>query len=146
MQALGLVAVDHRLIEPLKADRLVLQHARHGVGGLVDIGKADDGDDPLGRVVDQVQGRFEHRDARALRPDERAGDVHPVLGKELVQVLVAGHAARDLGEPRADERLVAAAEFIEAAVDFAAPPARAQDRAELVLARRPDGESRGRHR
>ena len=44
---------------------------------------------PLARVRDQVERRFEDHDAGPFGSDQSAGDVHPVLWEELIEVFVA---------------------------------------------------------
>ena len=76
----------------------------HVVGGVVRRpGSRATTSDAAGGLVDQVHRRLEDGDAGALGADERARDVEAVLGQQLVEV-VAGDAARDLREARADQR------------------------------------------
>ena len=61
-----------------------------------DIREANDRQRALGRIRDQVQGRAENDHASGFRADQSAGDVHTFVRRELVQILIAGDAARDL--------------------------------------------------
>ena len=80
---------------------------------------------------------FEDADARALRADQRPGDVEAALGQQLVQV-VARHPARDVGIRRADAVRVTVAQVAQAGVDLAAPAALGDDPLELLVARLAD--------
>src|SRR5581483_11427983 len=106
-----------------------------------DVGITEDEQYALRRAAHQLRRRREHERARALRADQRAGDVEPVLGQQLVEV-VARDAALDLREARADQLAVAVGEARERRVDLAAAPARRDDRRELGLGRRPGAEAR----
>ena len=82
-----------------------LQRAdRHDVVGRgVGVGEAEDRQRAHGRGLDEPDRGLQHRDARALGADERAGHVEPVLGQQLVEV-VARDPAGELGERRAHRR------------------------------------------
>src|SRR5690625_27384 len=102
------------------------------VAGGVDIGVAEDDEGALGGAVDQADGRLEDRDAGPLGPGEGAGDVKAIFGEELVEV-VAGDAARDIGEALADQVGVAVADRPEPRIDLAAAAPLGDDRLELGL-------------
>ncbi len=93
------------------------------------------------RARDEADGRVQHVRARSLRPDERAGDVEPVLGQELVEV-VAGHAAGDVGIFGADPVGDPVSEIAELLIDLAAPPSGRDDPLELLVGRRAYREAR----
>ena len=87
----------------------------HRVGGLVDVVEADDRQHALLRAVDQVERGPQDRDAGDFGADQRARDVEAVLRQQLVEIFVAGDAARDFRIARADEVAVAIAEIRPAA-------------------------------
>ena len=73
------------------------------VGRGVGVREAEDGQRPHRRRLDEPDRRLQHRGARALGADERAGDVEPVLRQQLVEV-VARDPPGELGERRAHGR------------------------------------------
>ena len=72
------------------------------VGALINVGIGDDEQHALGRTLDEAAGGFENCGAGAFGADQRAGDVETIFRQQVIQV-VAGDAARDVGEVLADE-------------------------------------------
>ena len=120
---------------PSTAIGLELENIRHRVGGGENIGEADYGKHTLRRTVDQIELGLQNIDAGGLGADQRAGDVEAFFRQQLVEVFVAGHAARNIGQTRADQIGVFVAEIVERPVDLGAPAAGLQDVAQLVVAR-----------
>ena len=75
---------------------------RDVVGGGVDVRVPEHDQRAAGRARDELHLRLEDRDAGPLRADQRARDVEPVLGEQVVEV-VAGDAPRDVRVALADE-------------------------------------------
>ena len=106
---------DQDVVQPLQAGRLELQDLRDVVARAVDVGVAEHQQRLDRRAVDQVQAGLQDGDARPLRARQRPGDVKPVLGQQVVEV-VAGDAARQvLGIAAADLVGVSIAEVLEPA-------------------------------
>src|ERR1039458_8690729 len=80
----------------------------------------------------QLAFSFEDGDAGPLGSDQRPGNVEAVLRQELVQV-VAGDAARNIGEARPDQVRVGVAETAQACVDLAAAASGSDDGGQLLL-------------
>ena len=120
-------------VHPLDRDRLVLARDRDVVGGAELVGVADGEQRHARRLRDQLERRLEDRHARRLRADERARDLEPLLGEQLVEV-VARDAARDLRIARADLVGVRGRRAREAA--RRSPPACRRRRARCAAARR----------
>ena len=108
--------VDEEIVEAFEADGLVLHDFGDVVGALIDVGIGDDQQDALRRTLDQAAGCFENRDAGAFGADQCAGDVEAVFGEQVVQV-VAGDAARDVGELLADQIAVCVGDLFQGGVD-----------------------------
>ena len=79
----------------------MLARDRDVVGGAELVRVADGEQRDARRLRDQLERRLEDRHARRLRADERARDLEPLLGEQLVEV-VARDAARDLRIAGAD--------------------------------------------
>ena len=95
---------------PFEADRAVPRTSRHVVGGVVDVRIAEDEQRARRRAVDEPRRSPRARATHvAFGADQRARDVEAVLGQQLVEV-VAGDAARDVREARADQVGVAVAQ------------------------------------
>ena len=125
--------LDQRVVHPLDRDRLVLARDRDVVGGAELVRVADDEERDARRLRDQLERRLEDRHARRLRADERARDLEPLLGEQLVEV-VARDAARDLRIAGAD--LVARSRRRARAAARRSRPARPRRRARCAAARR----------
>ena len=103
-------------VHALQPGRPVPEHLADVVGGDGDVREAEHGQRPVGGLLDERDRRLQDRDQRALAADQRAGDVQPALGQQLVEV-VAGHAAREVGEAGADRVRVAVAQGAQGGVD-----------------------------
>src|SRR5580700_4452507 len=77
-------------------------------------------------TMDQLELGLQHRHASAFGADERAGNVKPVLRKELIEV-EAGDAAGNAGETRANEVCVLVADGLQLGVNLAAAATFAND-------------------
>src|ERR1039457_4608094 len=75
---------------------------------------------------------FEDGDAGPFGSDQRPGNVEAVLRQELVQV-VAGDAARNIGEARPDQVRVGGAQAAQAWLDLAAAASGSDDGSQLIL-------------
>ncbi len=129
------------MVKAFETDGVVLKGEGDGVGGEKRVGKAEHGEDAEGRAGGQVEGCGDDAGAGAFRADQGAGYVEVVLGKQLVEV-VAGDAARDVGESFADQRGVAVADPGQACVDLAFAAAGLDFLSELVRSSGADGERR----
>ena len=116
MHADRLHVLDQDVVDALETGRLVLEHLQHVVGCLVLAVPAEHEQGAVLRAVDQVHGRLEHGHAGSLRAGERGGDVEPLLGKEIVEV-VAGDPARDVRVPLANQIGVPVGQISQARVD-----------------------------
>ena len=108
------------------------------IGGLKNIGIADQQKRAHRRRVNEFALRFEHDDARRFRTNQRACDVESVLGQQLIEI-EAGDAARDLRIARANEIGVAIANRFQARVNLAATSAFRDDSRELFFRGFADG-------
>ncbi len=98
-----------------------------------DIVEADDGEHALlAGSATRLSVALEDRDAGRFGSDQRARDVEALLRQQLIEIFVAGDAARDLGIARADQVAVAVAECVEGAIDLRAPAAVCENVAELA--------------
>lgn len=141
VQALPAHIADERVVEALQADAAVGEDLHDVVGGLVRAGVPQDQQGARGRAGDQLEGGLQHHDAGALGAHQGARHLEAVLRKEFIEV-VAGDAARDAGEARADEIGIAVAEVAQPAIDLAPAPAGADDGIEFRVAGRADGHAR----
>ena len=126
---------DEQFVDALEPDRARGGDLVDGVGREVDVREPEHEQRPARRARHEARRRLEDRDARALRPDQRARHVEAVLRQQEVEV-VAGHPARDLREPRAHEVAVPVAYPREPGVDLADPAAFADARLQRVRRRR----------
>ena len=84
MEVLRAHVVDEALIHAFEAQRPIRAHERHGVPSGEDVAEAHDDEDALGRAVHETEAGFQDRDASAFAADQRAGDVEPLFGQQLV--------------------------------------------------------------
>ena len=140
-QSLAAHELDQEMVETLESDGLVLQRLGNGVGRLECIGESQHREHAIGRAGGQVESGGKHVDASAFRSNQRAGYVEAALGQQLVQV-VTGDAARNAGEPFADQHRVVVANAPEAGVDLALAAAAANDGIELLVAGAAHGHAR----
>ncbi|HEY1276253.1 MAG TPA: hypothetical protein VGF25_15175 [Thermoleophilaceae bacterium] len=131
---------DQHVVEALEAGRAELEDLRHVVGGVEHVGIPADHERPRRRAVHEPERRLEHGHQRALAAHERAADVEALLREQPVEP-VARHSPRDVREPLADERRVVVAQVAHPGVDLAAPAALADDRVQLLRARRPHAQA-----
>ena len=93
-EALAAHEIDEQRIEAFKADGLVFERERNGVGGEERIVEAEHGEHAEGRAGGEIQRGGDDVGAGAFGADQRAGDIEVVFGQQLVEV-VAGDAARE---------------------------------------------------
>ena len=122
--------VDHGGFKAFEADGAELKNFGDMVGGLEGVRVTEAEQRAVLRTVDQVELGFENRYAGALGADERARDVESVFRQQLIEV-VAGDAARNVGEFRADLRGVLVADVAQGGVDFGAAAALVNDGGEF---------------
>ena len=117
-QMLAEHVVDHQAIEAFEADRLVLEHRGHVIGGdeRHRQSRAPPGGDAAGYASAAHSG-LQHGDAGALCAHQGAGYVEAVLGQQLVQV-VAGNAARNLGKALPDQVAVGIPDACQPGIDL----------------------------
>ena len=125
-------AADDLLVESFAGDRAGLEDDRDDIACGVDVREPEDQHHSRGRVLHQPGLRLQRDRARAFGPDQRAGDVEPVLRQQLVEV-IAGHAAFDLREFRADQPCILVAQRLEPCIDFTLPATRGNDRLEFRI-------------
>lgn len=136
VEALGVHVLHQQIVDRFDADRAMRAKLRNEVGGVADVVKADDDQNPArGRYQDQL--RPQDGDTGAFAADQRAGDIEAVLRQQLIEV-VPGDPARDVRIPRADFVGVAIPQVPEPAVNVGASAPLRDDRRELLLAGRPD--------
>ncbi|HKF35379.1 MAG TPA: hypothetical protein VKB35_00645 [Ktedonobacteraceae bacterium] len=132
MQVLLTHILDQDVIEALERNGLVGHNLGDTVGSNVGIGEAEHQQHASGGAGDEAHSGFQHRDAGALGAHQRTRNVKAVFRQQLVEV-VAGNAARYVGEARADKVGVGVSQRFEACIDVAAPPAFANDLCELLV-------------
>ncbi len=133
--------VDEQSVEAFEADRLEGEDGGDVVGSDEGVVEAEGDEAAVLRALAQFAGGFEDGDAGALGAHQRARDVEAVLRQELVEV-VAGDAARDVGESLADEAGASVAQAAQAGVDFAATAACGDDGGEFFFRCAADGHAR----
>ena len=84
--------IDEQIIEAFKADGLVFEGERDGIGGEKRIAEAEHGEHAEGRAGGEIERGGDDVGAGAFRTHQRAGDVEVVFGQQLVEV-IAGDAA-----------------------------------------------------
>ncbi len=94
------------------------QDLHHVVRGAVDVGVPEHDEGSFGRIVDETHGHLEHRHARPLAADERAGQVEASarVRQEGVEV-VSGDPPRNAGIALLDQMTVFRAQSEQAPVD-----------------------------
>ena len=140
-KALAMHEVDKQRVEPLKTDGAVFERGGNSVGGKEGIGKTERGEHAIGRAGLEVERGGDDGSAGALGADQRARDVEVVFRQKLVEV-VAGDAARNVGELFSDLGRELVADAREAGVDFADAAALVNESSELVIAGGTNGETR----
>ncbi len=138
-QLLAQHVVDQQAIEAFQTDRLVREHCWHVIGGNEGIGKAKRHQPSMLGAVLQHAVRLQHGDAGALRPDQCAGYVKPVLRQQLVEV-VSGNSPRDLRKTLADELAVGIPNPGQAGIDLPPASAAGDDRLQFRFRGRADCE------
>ncbi|HLX59199.1 MAG TPA: hypothetical protein VKR83_19450 [Ktedonobacteraceae bacterium] len=133
MQVLLAHILDQDVIEALKRNGPVGHNLGNVVGGNIGIGESEHQQRASGGAGDEAHSGFQHGDAGALGAYQRARNVKAVFRQQLVEV-VAGNAARYVGEARTDEVGVGISQRFEARIDVAAPPAFANDLREFLVA------------
>ncbi len=133
-------AADDALVETFGGDRPEGEDFRNGVAGLIDVGEAQHQDHPRLRTGHQPRLGFQRDDAGAFAADQRARDVEAVFRQQLIEV-VAGDAALDFRETRANQVGVLVAQVAQPAVDLAAAAAGADDAHQFVFGGRADGQT-----
>ena len=131
--------VDHQAIEAFEADRLVLEHRGHVIGGDEGIGKAEHHQAAMLRAMSERAARLQHGNAGAFAAHQCAGDVEAVFRQQLIQV-VAGDAARDPGKALADQLAVGIPDAGQAGINLAPAAALGDDGFEFRLRSSADGE------
>ena len=104
--------LDQQLVDALEAERPVLHHGRHVLGGRRRVLVTCDDERAPRRAVEQVHGRLEHGHARPLGAGERPRDVEALLRQEVVEV-VARDAPRDPRVAPAHEVAVAVGQLLQ---------------------------------
>jgi hypothetical protein len=102
---------------------------------LADVGVRNHHEGAVEQRRRQQQRRLQRGGAGALGSDERPGDVEPLLGEQLVEV-VTRYAARergDVGEPGTDRVGVAVAQVSELGVDLTLAAAGGDDPRQIGL-------------
>ena len=110
--------VHQLLVDPFQCERPVRKDRRDVFGGREDVFEAGDEHRAVRRPVDEAHRCAQHGHQSALAADQRARDVEPVLGEQLIEV-VAGNAPRDLRVARADLLRVSVAHVSETSIDLA---------------------------
>ena len=109
MNALLDHVVDQIIVQPFKADGLVFKNLCDVIAGGVNVRVAQHQQRARRRAVNQAHSRFENRHAGAFAANQRAGDMKAFLRQQPRQV-VTRHAARNVGEARANQVAVAVAQ------------------------------------
>ena len=138
-QMLAEHVVDHQAIEAFQADRLVLEHCGHVIGGDEGIGKAEHHQAAMLRAMFERAAGLEHGDAGALGAHQGAGYVKAVFRQQLVQV-VAGDAAGNFGKALADQVAVGIPDAGQAGIDLAPAAAAGDDGLQFGFRGSADGE------
>ena len=85
--SLPLAIFDVEIVNTLEPDRAVGHHLGHVIGALVDIRIGDHQQHALRGTFDQSAGGFEHGDAGAFRPDQRARHLEAVFRQQIIEVV-----------------------------------------------------------
>src|SRR5678816_3231898 len=101
-QTLVLQVLKDAAVDTLERDRLEPVAEPNVITGGEQVLVAEDDQRAYRRAVHETQLGLQHRDARALGADQRARDVEPMFGKQLVQ-RISGHEPRNSRKSLANE-------------------------------------------
>ena len=135
---LALDEVHEHVVDRFEPDGPVGEHVRHGVGRGEDVGKRDHDEDAFLRAWHKLERRAQNGDAGPLGADERTRHIEPILGQQLIEILVSRHAARNFWKARPNEIGVSGAEVDKRLIDLAMTSTRGHDPVQFFVARAAD--------
>lgn len=119
-QMFEMLQVDQPVVHPFQRYRVVLQHDRHRIGGIVDIGIAEYGQRHRFRALYELDFGAQHRHQRGLAADEQFREIEAVLRQQGIEI-VARHPARNIGIVLTDVRRVLITDLPQAVPQFRKP-------------------------